>query len=425
MGEITKIAGTEDSKTSVVATATNGQAIYSASALYGTATTKDGAAKAVYSDYKTAAHIGKLENLNVSAAGHGIQNGDGKDYLNVIDEIGTGVVVTSKNNNAVYNAAKNAQIKSISGGVYTAQTSGQCAVNNASTTYAIAISDGDFKGGTSDRAHAISNPDNTARQTYPTGYTLSGVTRSVTVNGTAADGYYFVTKNEFTIVFDGNPATVSGSVASITVSRTATDVTLPNKGGFTREGFEQVGWALTADTGADSSDLLGLGATVTLAQLGNPTAGAEVRLYAVWKPNKTYSITVTWSGDLSYTYTPAVYRWNGATMKYQLESAAYWTSALGTGNWPSVTVKNAGTDSTKEGTVAVEIAYTRATNYNALNMGFTVNGTTRTDSATLSDKLTLGASASATMKLTGTPPNETANGKVVGSVKLTLTPTDG
>ena len=251
-------------------------------------------------------------------------------------------------------------------------------------------------------------------------------TSKVTVNGTAADGYYFVTKNEFTIVFDGNPATtVSGSVASIKVSRTATDVTLPNKGGFTREGFEQVGWALTADTGADSSDLLGLGATVTLAQLGNPAAGAEVRLYAVWKPNKTYNITVTWSGDLSYTYTPAVYRWNGATMKYELQSAACWTSALGTGQWPSVTVKNAGTDSTTEGTVAVEIAYTRATNYNALNMGFTVNGTTRTDSATLSDKLTLGASASATMKLTGTPPNETANGKVVGSVKLTLTPTDG
>ena len=78
-----------------------------------------------------------------------------------------------------------------------------------------------------------------------------------------------------------------------------------------------------------------------------------------------------------------------------------------------------------KGTVAVAIAYTRATNYNALNMDFTVNGSTTPGSATLSDKLTLGASASATMKLTGTPPNETANGKVVGSVKLTLTPTDG
>ena len=251
------------------------------------------------------------------------------------------------------------------------------------------------------------------------------MTRSVTVNGTAADGYYFVTKNEFTIVFDGNPATVSGSVASMTVSRTATDVTLPDKGGFTREGFEQVGWALTADTGADSDKLLKPGATVTLAQLGNPAAGAEVKLYAVWKPNKTYNIKVTWNGDLSYTYTPAVYRWNGATMKYQLESAAYWTSALGTGKWPSVTVTNAGTDSTKEGTVAVEIAYTSATNYNALNMVFTVGDATTTDSATLSSQLSLRQSASATMKLTGTPPNETANSKVVGSVRLTLTPTDG
>lgn len=425
-GEITKIAGTEDSKTSVEATSTakDAMAIYNASALCGKVTVKDGAS--VGGDYKTAAHIGKLENLNVSAAGHGIQNGtDNGSYLNVIDEIGVGVVVTSTNSNAVYNASKNAQIKSISGGVYTAQTSGQCAVNNASTTYAIAISDGSFKGGTSDRVHAISDPDNTARQTYPTGYTLSGVTRSVTVNGTAADGYYFVTKNEFTIVFDGNPATtVSGSVASMTVSRTATNVTLPGSG-FTREGFEQVGWALTADTGADSDKLLKPGATVTLAQLGNPAAGAEVPLYAVWKPNKTYNITVTWNGDLSYTYTPAVYRWNGATMKYQLESAAYWTSALGTGNWPSVTVTNAGTDSTKEGTVAVAIAYTRATNYNALNMDFTVGDATTTDSAMLSSQLSLRQSASATMKLTGTPPNETANSKVVGSVKLTLTPTDG
>lgn len=425
-GEITKIAGTEDSKTSVEATSTakDAMAIYNASALCGKVTVKDGAS--VGGDYKTAAHIGKLENLNVSAAGHGIQNGtDNGSYLNVIDEIGVGVVVTSTNSNAVYNASKNAQIKSISGGVYTAQTSGQCAVNNASTTYAIAISDGSFKGGTSDRVHAISDPDNTARQTYPTGYTLSGVTRSVTVNGTAADGYYFVTKNEFTIVFDGNPATtVSGSVASMTVSRTATNVTLPGSG-FTREGFEQVGWALTADTGADSDKLLKPGATVTLAQLGNPAAGAEVPLYAVWKPNKTYNITVTWNGDLSYTYTPAVYRWNGATMKYQLESAAYWTSALGTGNWLSVTVTNAGTDSTKEGTVAVAIAYTRATNYNALNMDFTVGDATTTDSAMLSSQLSLRQSASATMKLTGTPPNETANSKVVGSVKLTLTPTDG
>ena len=426
-GEITNIAGTEDSKTSVVATATakDAMAIYNASALCGKVTVKDGVS--VSGDYKTAAHIGKLENLNVSAAGHGIQNGtDNGSYLNVIDEIGVGVVVTSKNNNAVYNAPKNAQIKSISGGVYTAQTSGQCAVNNASTTYAISISNGDFKGGTSDRVHAISDPDNTARQTYPTGYTLSGVTRSVTVNGTAADGYYFVTKNEFTIVFDGNPASkVSGSVASMTVSRTATSVTLPGSG-FTRDGFEQVGWALDALTGADSIDLLGLGATVTMARLGNPTAGAEVKLYAVWKPTKTYNITVTWNGDLSYTYTPAVYRWNGATMKYQLESAAYWTSALGTGKWPSVTVKNAGTDNTKEGTVAVTIAYTSATNYNnALNMDFTVNGTTTPGSATLSSQLSLRQSASATMKLTGTPPNETANSKVVGSVKLTLTPTDG
>ena len=422
-GTITKIDG-GTAKTSV--TATGGVGIYNYRGAYLSESFVAG--KATYT-YQSAS-IGTITNTVVSATAQALVNGDGNSVYPAvkINGLGEGNVFTSQNSNGVTNNIY-ASIGAISGGIYTAGGSG-CGLQNNNASAAIDISATTesgpyFKGGTSDRAHAISDPDNTARQTYPTGYTLSGVTRSVTVNSTAADGYYFVTKNEFTIVFDGNPATtVSGSVASITVSRTATSVTLPSSG-FTREGFEQVGWALDASTGADSDKLLKPGATVTLAQLGSPAAGAEVRLYAVWKPNKTYNITVTWSGDLSYTYTPAVYRWDGATMKYELQSAAYWSSTLGNGQWPSVTVKNAGTDSTTEGTVAVEIAYTRATNYNALNMGFTVNGTTRTDSATLSDKLTLGASASATMKLTGTPPNETANGKVVGSVKLTLTPTDG
>lgn len=421
-GTITKIDG-GTAKTSV--TATGGVGIYN----YQGANLSENfvAGKATYT-YQSAS-IGTITNTVVAAATQALVNGDGTSAYRAvkIDGLGEGNVFTSQNSHGVTNNIY-ASIDTISGGIYTAGGSGYgLQNNNASAAIDISATTESgpyFKGGTSGRTNAIYEPDNIHRQTYPTGYTLSGVTRSVTVNGTAADGYYFVTKNEFTIVFDGNSAKVSGSVASMTVSRTATSVTLPGSG-FTRDGFEQVGWALDALTGADSIDLLGLGATVTMAQLGNPTAGAEVRLYAVWKPTKTYNITVTWNGDLSYTYTPAVYRWNGATMKYQLESAAYWTSALGTGKWPSVTVKNAGTDSTKEGTVAVEIAYTRATNYNALNMDFTVGDATTTDSATLSSQLSLRQSASATMKLTGTPPNETANSKVVGSVRLTLTPTDG
>ncbi len=410
-------------KTSV--TATGGLGIYNYRGAYLSESFVAG--KATYT-YQSAS-IGTIANTVVSATAQALVNGDGNSaYPAVkINGLGEGNVFTSQNSNGVTNNTY-ASIGAISGGIYTAGGSG-CGLQNNNASAAIDISATTesgpyFKGGTSDRAHAISDPDNTARQTYPTGYTLSGVTRSVTVNGTAADGYYFVTKNEFTIVFDGNPATVSGSVASMTVSRTATSVTLPGSG-FTCEGFEQVGWALTADTGADSDKLLKPGAKVTLAQLGNPAAGAEVPLYAVWKPTKTYNITVTWNGNLSYTYNPAVYRWDGATMKYLLDSPAYWYSTLGKDQWPSVTVKNAGTDKTKEGTVAVTIAYTSATNYDALNMNFTVNGITKTGSATLSGKLTLGDSASATMELTGTPPNETATNRIVGSVKLTLTPTDG
>ena len=421
-GTITEIDGGTE-KTSV--TATGGVGIYNYRGAYLSESFVAG--KATYT-YQSAS-IGTITNTVVSATAQALVNGDGNSAYPAVKINGLGErnVFTSQNSNGVTNNIY-ASIGAISGGIYTAGGS-SCGLQNNNASAAIDISATTesgpyFKGGTSDRAHAISNPDNTARQTYPTGYTLSGVTRSVTVNGTAADGYYFVTKNEFTIVFDGNPATVSGSVASMTVSRTDTSVTLPGSG-FTRDGFEQVGWALDASTGADSSNLLGLDAAVTMDQLGNPTAGAEVRLYAVWKPTKTYNITVTWNGDLSYTYTPAVYRWDGATMKYLLDSPAYWSSTLDNGQWPSVTVKNAGTDSAKEGTVAVTIAYTRATDYNALNMDFAVNGATKTDSATLSDKLTLGDSASATMKLTGTPPNETATNRTVGSVKLTLTPTDG
>lgn len=422
-GTITKIDG-GTAKTSV--TATGGVGIYN----YQGANLSENfvAGKATYT-YQSAS-IGTITNTVVAAATQALVNGDGTSAYRAvkIDGLGEGNVFTSQNSHGVTNNIY-ASIGTISGGIYTAGGSGYGLQNNndsaAIDISATTESGPYFKGGTPGRTNAIYEPDNIHRQTYPTGYTLSGVTRSATVNGTAADGYYFVTKNEFTIVFDGNPASkVSGSVASMTVSRTATSVTLPGSG-FTRDGFEQVGWALDALTGADSIDLLSLGATVTMARLGNPTAGAEVKLYAVWKPTKTYNITVTWNGDLSYTYTPAVYRWNGATMKYQLESAASWSSTLGTGKWPSVTVTNAGTDSTTEGTVAVEIAYTSATNYNALNMEFTVGDATTTDSAMLSSQLSLRQSASATMKLTGTPPNETANSKVVGSVKLTLTPTDG
>lgn len=131
-----------------------------------------------------------------------------------INELGSGNEFTAGNNYAVYNSGTGRAIMQITGGIYTAEGTNGYAVYNANTSAPIAISAGDFKGGTNNdtdtlgRAYAIYLPDATARQTYPDGMSLSapGVTESVTLaDGTQAAGYYFITNGEFVavIVKDG------------------------------------------------------------------------------------------------------------------------------------------------------------------------------------------------------------------------------
>ena len=429
-GEITNIDSGSATKTSITATdqGTSGQAIYNLSALAGTKTFTDGST-GVDGDYKTPAHIGIIQNVNVTAVYRAIQNGDAGNYLNVIDEIGANTDARAtgnvSNGAAVYNASKNAQIKSITNGTYTAATAGNYAVYNAGTTYAIAITGGYFKGGlssTANRAHAIYDADTVTRQTYPEGYTLSTKTND--------DGYYYIVLNRFTIRYDGNGSTsdpVTGSVVDQTESLTVVTVQLkPN--GFTRENWEFVGWALDKNTGAGNVDLLlTAGSTVTLKDLGTFEPGDVLTLYAIWKPAKTYSVTVGWSGDLVYNYQPNVYQWNPQKMCYELKTQAYWDGDY------SVTITNAAgqADNTKYGTVNVGIAYANTGSYTDFSMKYYDPVTQKyfegTDSSkNLAEALGRDTSVTAKLQLIGPLPSGMVSGTktTIGKVTLTLTTAD-
>lgn len=426
-GEITKIDSGSDAKTSITATdqAGEGQAIYNLSALAGTKTFTNGST-GVDGDYKTPAHIGTIRNVNVTAAYRAIQNGNDGSYLNAIDEIGVGAQVTSNTNGvAVYNASKNAQIKSITNGTYTAATAGNYAVYNASTTYAITIEGGYFKGGlssTANRDHAIYQPDDTKRQTYPEGsYTLS--------NKPNKDGYYYITENKFIIYYCGNGSDsdpVTGSVVDQVISLPQINVVLqPNS--FQRENWDFVGWALNENTGAGTVEKL-LSGKVTLDKLGNPGAGDKVTLYAIWKPNKSHSVTVSWNSDkLLYNYQPNVYEWDATNLCYVLKTPAYWKGDH------IVTITNTGeVNNTKYGKVNVGISYT---NTNASYSGFSMKyynpdtqvEFTGTDSSNnLAKALDPGGFVKAQLKLFGKLPDGMASGTEIkiGRVALTLTTAD-
>lgn len=434
-GEITNIDSGSATKTRITATdqGTSGQAIYNLSALAGTKTFTDGNS-GVDGDYKTPAHIGTIRNVNVTAAYRAIQNGDAGNYLNVIDEIGVGAQVTSNTNGeAVYNANKNAQIKSIKNGTYTAATADHYAVYNDGTTYAITIEGGYFKGGlssTANRDHAIYQPDEPKRQTYPEGgYTLS--------NKPNKDGYYYIT-NKFTIKFDPNdsadepmnetPALPDKWTVNLSETRE-----VPAPTAITRKGYIFQGWGVKDANGTESIIIKNTDTTISLDTLKgawNPTpaAGDEVTLYAIWQPDKVYSVTVSWSKGLEYTYIPNEYTWNATEMRYEHTREAGWIGAKDSRN-PTVTISNGGekTDVTY-GHINAGIQYTpNATAYNGFTMDFLVdNKSVGKGSAILAKKLAPKNSVTTTMKLEGTPVIGMDTGKpiTIGTVALTLTTAD-
>lgn len=235
------------------------------------------------------------------------------------------------------------------------------------------------------------------------------------------------TKQEFTIKFDGNEpesGKLSGSTNSMTVPMSETTVTLPDCG-FTATGWKFVGWSLKKDTAASSTELLKTSATQ--GQLGNPAAGDEVTLYAIWQPDKVYSVTVSWSKGLEYTYIPNEYTWNATEMRYEHTREAGWIGANDSN--PTVTISNGGdkTDVTY-GHINAGIQYTpNDAAYNGFTMDFLVdNMSMGKGSATLATKLAPKNSVTTTMKLEGTPFIGMDTGKpiTIGTVALTLTTAD-
>lgn len=412
--------GTISSISGSTVTATSGVAVYN---YRGLKTLDNGASY-------TNPTIGTIENTAIKSTSIGIQNGEGNTTYGVatIGQIKSGTEVTSSGSNAVRNS-NYAVLGKILGGVFTGKDYG---LYNGNASSAIKVWGGDYKGtAESARANAICDPNNTTRQTYTEGHTLSYDTHSVTLsNGSKVDGYYYLVRDQITIKFDGNGG--AGSMEPLIVSTTTSPVTtrLPDNG-FTRdETWKFIGWATDRNTAADSVNP-GLKANqpVDLSLLGKDIhAGSEVTLYAIWKPNKTYTVTVGWSGDLVYNYQPNVYEWDATNLCYELKTPAYWDGDH------IVTITNAEGHSgnTKYGKVNVGISYT---NTNASYSGFSMkyyNPDTQVEftgtgsSNNLAKALAPGDIVKAKMQLIGDLPTGMTSGTniKIGRVALTLTTAD-
>lgn len=403
-GIITKIDG-GTSKNIVFATGSSGVGINN---YRGTnATEKVVAGRGTYT-YNSAT-IGTIANTKVTATVNALVNSDSKNsnYTAVtISELGTGNVFKSGKDCVVNN--NNGSIATITGGTFTATSTDTYALKNNNTSAAIAISVGPtFLGGKDSRSYAIYQPDDTTRQTYPEGgYTLSYKPNDA--------GYYYITENKITIWYHGNGST-SGEDFKEELQLPATGIVITANQPFGRKDWEFAGWARNANIGS-SSDLLQKGDTVALSSLGNPGAGEEVHIYAIWQPKKAYFVKVSWSGDLVYTYQPNVYEWKAQKLCYELTKEAYWAGDY------SVTVTN--TDDNKEdGIVKVDIGYSKNRGYEGFDMNFVVGANTQKNAATLADKLARDESVTAKMQLIGPLPSGMVSGAkpTIGQVTLKLT----
>lgn len=401
------------------------------------------------------ATIGTIANTEVKAVSYSLLNGDtdGSYTAIAINELGAGNVFKSSSNACVYDRnyatigkisggsytgtsgcvliEPNSRLNEITGGTFTATSTDTYALkNNNNTSAAIAISVGPtFLGGTDSRSYAIYEPDKTERQSYPEGgYTLS--------NKPNKDGYYYIT-NKFTIKFDPNdsadepmnetPALPDKWTVNLSETRE-----VPAPTAITRKGYIFQGWGVKDANGTESIIIKNTDTTISLDTLKKawsptPAAGDEVTLYAIWKPDKVYSVTVSWSKGLEYTYIPNEYTWNATEMRYEHTRKAGWIGANDSD--PTVTISNGGdkTDVTY-GHINAGIQYTpKATAYNGFTMDFLVdNKSMGKGSATLATKLAPKNSVTTTMKLEGTPfiGMDTGEPITIGTVALTLTTAD-
>lgn len=271
-----------------------------------------------------------------------------------------------------------------------------------------------FKAVAVTRTGTLSDPD--TNYTYPTGMTLSGKANT--------DGYFYIAPNVFTLHFEPNSVSAQGTIADQTANRTSGSITLPTSG-FTRNNYVFVGWSLDQNAGYADASVLKPDSegkiTVDLSALNNPALNETVTLYAVWKQNFAYSVTVTW-GNLSFTYQPTTYKWDGEKMQY-VEQTGGW-SADGDN---TVKVANnteiPNNENLESGNVQVRIDYQKVDRQYNVNIN---DVEMRSSGMILSNKLSPGSDITAIVLLTGTPPNDSSASNVtVGKLTLALTPADG
>ena len=373
----------------------------------------------------TGAVIGIIHNVSINSQNsYAIYNiGAANTYHAVIGEIADGTEVTSVSKDAVYNHQTNAEIVKISGGIFTTGEGNYYAIYNNSTTYPIEIIGGYFKGGSGDRAHAIFEPDNEkqTRYTYPEDMFLSKGTKSATfASGATVEGYYYITKNVFVIVFNGNGG--EGEMEEFEISLTDLDkeITLPLNGfTFVLNGkkLDFLGWAVNDDAGEKMLDDQWNGTVDILkGKLGEALgisieAGTEITLYAVWYSDDTSTYTVTW-GPMAFTFTRPDYVWDAENMQFVPTNTDYGWSADDRANTITVTVSGADYEA--------ELSYENLEGY---NFGMTFTGT---EDTTVEDgvfTVESGKTVVIEAMLTGEPDSDkAADGVAVGTVTIVLEP---
>lgn len=298
-GIITAIDSGTGTPTVITGSDAKGSAVYNATATldtrttttpYTAATTSPGngtAGTATNSDkYLAGASIGTIKNTYIDANGYGIKNGNASaSYLPTIGELGAGLEINAHCTTAGYAAIYNttyAKISSITGGLYKVATATTYAYknDNNNAAHATLISGGDFKGMANTRTNAIYDPDNTSRQTYPSGYTLSSSTETPSYTNSNMGGDYYYISRFYTITWMNG----STQLGTSKVSENATPAysgTAPTKAQTAQFTYTFDGWSAT-----DGGEKL---ATI-------PVATANATYYAHYS-QKTRTYTITWEQD--------------------------------------------------------------------------------------------------------------------------------
>ena len=297
-GRINTIDSGDGDKTIIYAASRN--AVYNYSGQYSKRTNTNAELTAAtgtltnnYSCEYAPAYIGTIKNVFILGKRQAIVNGASTADPNynpvTIGEIGEGAEIrttATATYHACHNNTSNAKIEKITGGVFiTGAGSGIYGLYNASTTYPIYITGGDFRGGDGTRALAIYQPDKTTRYTYPAGLKLSTDTETATyhtlsnkvLTANTSDFYYIPKTNTVSFDMQGHGDEVAEQ--NVVVNAKATQPESPAVNSVVEESgtkFRFDGW-YTDDTFENAFDF-------------DTAITEDTTVYAKW----TRLYTVTW-----------------------------------------------------------------------------------------------------------------------------------